>query len=276
MKSYLVIPMILATLLTTYSCTNSQGTSTGNPLVAISMTGASTNATAQLNKHQFSWLINQAYALTPPSSMLDAVSSTVVVSSFWISISEIEFKSAETAGNSEVDGSDVEFTGPYTINIFDPNPQSLASSEISTNAIRRIKYKTKKVADVSAGNPAGMVNHTLYVVAAVASKNFTLRSGEEIQYETAGPNLVTFANNQNLLLEVLTAEIFRKIDLTNVTNNAVIDESNKINATGACPTIDASANDIYTCFIKAIQKQTKVGKDDNGDSELQPSEETIN
>ena len=276
MKSFFLLPIILITLLITHSCTGSKGTSTGNPLVAISMTGKSANATAQLQKNKFSWLMNTSYALPPPTSMLDSVSSTVTISNFWINISRIELKSTEVADPSEIDGSNIEFAGPYTVNILNSSPQSLASSEISTTTLRRIKYRTKKVIDVSAGNPAGMINYSLYVTAVVAGKNFTLRSGEEIEYETAGPNLVTFANNQNLLMEVLTADIFRKINLSNISNNDVIDESNKITATNACPTIDASANDLYTCFTKAIQKQTKVGKDDNGDSELQSGENAIN
>lgn len=276
MKNYFLNPLIVLALLTAYSCANNKGTSTGNPLVALTVTGATSKATSQLNKQHFPWWLNEAYALNPPSNMLDAANNSITLSDFWISISKIELKQTEIADASEIDGTDIQFTGPYTINILNPSPSHIASSQLTVNSIRRIKYKIKKVTDLKAGNPSGMVNYSLYISGSVAGKNFVIRSGEEVEYQISGPKLVTLSNNQNLLLEILTAEIFRKIDLTHVSNNDIIDENNKITAPSACPTIDSSANDIYTCFTKAIQQQTKAGKDDNDNYVLDPTEDSIN
>lgn len=277
MKKQLIFTILLFTLLATYSCSKSDGTSTGNPLISVTMTGSTNSATTSLQSNlQFSWLIKPAYALPPPSNMQDLVSSTVTLSQFWFNISEIELKPTEMTDSSEVDGSDIEFTGPYTVDLFNSNPQPFATSEISQSSIRRIKYKTKKVLDVSAGNPADMVNYTLLITGSVAGKNFTIRSGEELDFETSGPNLVSLSSGNNLLLEIQTAEIFRKIDLTQVTNGDVIDESNEIPATNPCPDIDNSATDIYRCFLRAIQLQTKVGHDEDGDNELETGEDSIN
>lgn len=268
--------ILLSFLMFFYSCAKNEGTSTGNPLVNLNMTGSQQNAVAQFNPKKLWWLLNTANAYTPPASMLDRSGASVSLSDFWINISEIEFKMDETAGSEEVDGSNVEFTGPYLVNLFNTNPQSLASGRITNSSIRRIKYKTKKVLDVSGGNPSGMINSTLYLKGTIGANNFTLVSSQEIVYETSGPNLVSFNNNDNILLEVLTADIIRKINLSQVTNNTVISDSNKVNTTNACPDIDASASDVYTCFIKAFQQQTKLGKDSDGDFDLESGEDSVN
>ncbi len=97
MKNTILFSTALISLLTFYSCTKSDGTSTGNPLVAVTMTGSTANAIASIqSQNKYPWLLNQAYALPPPSNMLDLVSSTVTVSQFWFNISEIELKSNET------------------------------------------------------------------------------------------------------------------------------------------------------------------------------------
>lgn len=261
-----------------YSCNKNDGTSTGNPVVIINMTGSQQNAVARANPNKLWWLVDTAQAYAPPASMLDKNGNTVSLSDFWINISEIEFKLEETAVSGEIDGSDIEFTGPYLVNLFSTNPQRLASGSVSNSSIRRIKYKTKKVVDVSGGNPAGMINSTVYLKGIVSGNNFTIVSGQELVFESSGPKLVQFKNSENLLMQVLTADVIRKIDLSLVTNGVVISESNKVSTapTLTCPLVDGSATDIYTCFIKAFQKQTKVGKDLDGNFNLEPTEDSVN
>ncbi len=268
--------LMLGILLTLYSCNKNAGTSTGNPLVSVNMTGSQQNALAKYKNNKLWWILNTAVAYPAPASLLDKSGATVILNDFWINISEIEFKLEETQVAGEVNGSDVEFAGPYLINIFNSNPQSLGSGFVANASIHRIKYKTKKVTDVSGGNPAGMVNYSLYLRGTIDSKAFTLVSGEEIVYETAGPNLVKFNSGEKLLLEVLTADIIRKIDLSLVKAGAIITESYRIPTGSPCPDIDVSASDVYTCFIKAFQQKTKVGKDANGDFDIEPSEDSIN
>ena len=273
MKSLLTM---LLSLTCFYSCTKNDGTSTGNPLINLNVTGSPQPATAYFRSNKLWWLLNTAVAYPPPATILDKVGNNVILNQFWINISEIEFKADEFETSGEIAGSSVEFPGPYLINVFNPNPQSIVSGAVAQNLIRRIKYKTKKVGDVSGGNPAGMVNASIYLTGTINSNNFTIKSGEEVVYETAGPNLVTFYSGDNLLAQVQSAEIIRKIDMSLVPNNAVISESNRINTTNACPEIDSSLSDVYTCFIKAFQKKTKVGKDSDGNFSLEPGEASIN
>lgn len=268
--------MLVLAITGMYSCTPNKGTSTGNPLVVLNMTGSSAAATAFLPKNIFSWALPTAYAFPPPASTLDASGSTVILSDFWINISEIEFKMSETTESGEIDGSNVEFAGPYLVNLFSLSPSTLASGELVQNQVRRIKYKTKKVSGVSGGNPAGMNNNSIYLAGSVAGKNFSFTMAQEITFESAGTNLVTFNNNDNFLLQVQTSDLIRKINLTAVNNNDVISDSNKIAAANPCPLIDASAADIFTCFKNGIQQQTKLGKDVNGDNSFDSGDETVN
>ena len=277
MKNTNLLFVVLAvTGLTTYSCTQNKNTSTGNPLISLNMTGGAAPATASLPKNKLWWLIDSALAFSPPPTMNDLNNNAISLSEFWINIAEIEFKMSETPSSGEVDGSNIEFSGPYLINLFNTSPTALVSGEMAQNVVRRIKYKTKKVSGVSAGNPAGMANASLYLTGTAAGNNFTLAMGEEVTFETAGANSVTFNTNDNLLLQVQTAEIIRNINLSALTNGAIISETNKISASNPCPVIDASANDLYTCFIKAFQKKTKFGKDVNGDDSFNTGDETVN
>lgn len=245
-------------------------------MINLTMTGSSAASIASNFKTRYWWLINKALAFTPPGTMIDLNSNPVTLSDFWINIAEIELKVTESVEVGEVSGSSVEFAGPYLINIFSTSPSPLVTGAVAQNSIRRIRYKTQKITGVSGGNPADMVNCSMYLAGNVNGKNFKLLMGEEISFETAGPNLVTFDSGDTLLMQVESAEIIRKIDLSILNNNDVISNANKVNATNPCPSIDASARDLYTCFIKAFQLKTKLGKDVNDDASFNSGDETVN
>lgn len=259
------------------SCKN-KGTSTGNPLVSLNMTGSAQTATASYKhkkNHFWSWLVGTAYAFAPPPTILDSTNLTVNLSDFWINISEIELKYDETAQAGEVNGDSIGFIGPYTINLFSNSPIPAASANLPLSALRRIKYKTTNISDLSSGAPAGMLNSNLYLTGTINGNNFIFQSSEQLIIETAGPNLVILNDGDSLLLQIQTADLIRKIDLSAVTNNTNINESNRLSFTNPCPLIDASASDVYTCFIKGLAAQTKVGKDD-GDNVFGIGDDTVN
>ena len=259
------------------SCQN-KGTSTGNPLVSLNMTGSGQSATAAYKhfKNNFwNWFVGTAHAFSTPPTILDSTNLNVSLSEFWISLSEIELKYDETAQVGEVNGDSVEFAGPYTVNLFSNSPMQVAAANLPLNILRRIKYKTKNISDLSSGAPAGMLNSNLYLVGIVNGNNFIFQSREELIIETAGPKLVTLNDGDHLLVQVQTADLVRKINLSSVANNTVIDETNRITFVNPCPLIDASASDIYTCFIKGLATQVKVGKD-NGDNIFGVGDDTVN
>ncbi len=267
--------LILCSLFVFYSCVKNDGTSTGNPLVSLSITGSQQVATASFRYNKYWWVLKPAYAFAPPPTMLDLSNGTVSLTEFWLNFSNIEFKFDELATAGEVDGNEVKFLGPYLVNIFSSSPQSLGNGLLSQSSIRRIKYRTRKVLDSVNGNPADMINNSVYLAGNINSKSFVFKTTQELQFETSGPNLVTFKSGDVILLQPQTAEMIRKINLSSIIHGDIITESNRKPFTNPCPTIDASAADLYTCFIKGIQVKTKLGKD-NGDNVFSPGEPTVN
>lgn len=277
-KNKLIYLLILALTAEIISCGNSQGTATGNPLVNLNITGAAQPATAYYKKNKktiWDFLINPSYAFPPPASLLDKSGLPVTLSDFWVSFSEIELKYTTAAEIGEVDGDSIEFAGQYTVNLFSSSPSSVATSSLQRGSIRRIKYKTRNISDLTSGAPGGMLNSSLYLSGNVNGRNFIFKSTEQLTLETSGPNLVTFASGDHLLLQIKTADLIRKIDLSTITNGTTISEGFRVPFANPCPLISATAPDVYTCFIKGIQLQNKVGKDD-GDNVFSVGEETIN
>jgi len=260
------------------SCQNNKGTSTGNPVVSLNMTGSSQAALAHSypqKKSIWDLVMGYAYAFSPPPSNLDSTNLAVSLLEFWISISEIELKYDEFSQPGEVNGNGVNFAGPYVVNLFSNSPSSVAALQVSQSSLRRLKYKTKNIFDLASGAPAGMLNSGIYLQGVVGGNNFIFQSKEQLVFEMAGPNLVTLSSGDHLLLQLQTANLIRKINLSTVLNNTTISESNRVLMTNPCPLIDPSAADIYTCFIKGLSAQTKVGKDD-GDFIFGVGEPTIN
>lgn len=240
------------------------------------MTGSQAPALATYKFNKLGCLVNSAYAFTPPANIKDLSNGNVVLSELWLSISNIEFKPTEVAAVGELDGNEVKLVGPYTINLFSNGPNILGSASLDQGSIRRIKYKIKRVIDSASGNPAGMINNSLYLTGSFNSNNFIFKSSEELEFETAGPTSVLFSSGDNILLQLNTAEIIRKINLSSIANGDIISESSKKNFPNPCPAIDPSAADIYTCFVKGIQLQTKLGKDSNGNFTFDSGEATVN
>ena len=80
-----------------------------------------------------------------------------------------------------------------------------------------------------------------------------------------------------MVIGVKVSDLFRliKMDAVAVATNSNISESNRIPATNACPLIDSSASDIFTCLRKGLEKAGKFGKDTNGDGEVGTGEEEV-
>lgn len=268
---------IIFSLLLFYNagCSN-KGTSTGNPLVTLNITGSSQNAsTFAKNYKRLWWLLNTAVAFPPPNSMQDSSNLSVSLSELWLNAGEFELKFEETAQSGEVPGAEVEFKGPYIVNLFSNSPMTLATAAVAQTSMRRLKYKTQRVDASNTEAPVAMIGASIYLTGNVNGNAFEFKSEQEIAFETSGPNLVSFAHGDNLLLQLQTADLIRNINLSAVSNGVVISENNRVSFANACPNIDASASDLYTCFIKGLQKMAKVGNDD-GDFVFENGEETVN
>ena len=115
--SVLTASLTMSMVLGGCNLSNSPSSSSSGVKTSLSMTGSAQNAVAQtqLNK-LFSLFIPSAVALTPPL-LFDSTSLSVSLSEAWVVVQEIEFESEEVPGDSEQDGSNIEFRGPYFVDL---------------------------------------------------------------------------------------------------------------------------------------------------------------
>lgn len=259
------------------SCQKSENTTTGNPFVSLAVTSSSASATVVKSgpNKLIDLLMPKAYAYPPPATLLDSVGSTVVIQSVWINIEKIEFKQQELADVDEVDGSDVEFQGPYVIDLLAAAPSPIDAGRIAVGQLRRIKVKLARVATLPVGAPAGLLTKSIYISGTVNGHSFSYSTQDETVIEIAGPQLVSAVENSTLLLELQTANLIKKMNLSSITVNTDIDDSNHVTAPSPCPNIDASAVDLFTCFRKGFETESNLGRDDDNDFQLDTTESSI-
>ncbi len=269
MKTVLTIYVALFVVLLCSCKNDAGGTTAGNPLVSFSMAGSSAPTTVAKNNLKvplFGGLLHQAVALPPPL-LKDSTNAPISLNEAWISVKKVEFKSTELPGAGEVDGDSVSFETPTAINLIASTVQSFGQARVG-ESLRRIKMQLHNVDVPPFGSPAGLFGKSFYWQGTVAARSFTFSSTEGYEYELAGPNGVILAENSNVLLSIQIANLFRKIDMTNVGNGAVIDQNTRVPATNPCPLINASAADIYTCFKDGLKTESNLGKDEANDGEL--------
>ena len=266
-------------ILTFASCSKNQGTTTGDPFIGFTFTASSQARTVA--KHFLDQLlvltIGRSYASPPPGNLIDSANNIVTIGTFWISVEKIEFKANEVADSNEVDGSQVEFQGPYQIDLLATPGSTLASGNIQVSDFHRLKYHTTTAGTLDSGAPSGLLNKTIYMSGTVNGNPFIFAPSNQVEISTAGSKLLSAKALDNILLQFNTANFFRKIDLTTVGTGGLITihEGNVVSSTGACPLIDASANDLYNCFIQGLSTESNVGRDSNGDAQLESGEESI-
>lgn len=274
MKNRILLTILI--LMVYIGCQKSENTTTGNPFVSLAVTSSSANATvAKLRHNLIDLLIPKAFAYPPPATLLDAAGNTVVIQSAWISIEKIEFKQLELADVGEVDGTDVEFQGPYSIDLLSTTPSPVDAGRVSLGQLRRIKIKLARVAVLPAGAPAGFLNKSIYISGTVNGNGFSYSTQDETVAEIAGPQLVSAVENSTLLLELQAANLIKKINLTSIAVPTDIDDANRVAAANPCPNIDVSASDLFTCFRKGFETESNLGRDDDNDFRLDLGEETV-
>ena len=248
------------------------GTTTGNPLVSFSMAASSAPKTIAMKKQPikfplFSAMMSQAVALPPPI-MEDATNAAVSLDDAWISVKKVEFKSTEAVAPGEVSGDSVSFDTPTAVNLLISQPISFGQVRIGSPILRRIKMQLHPVDVLPTGAPAALFNKSFYWKGRVGVRNFTFTSTEGYEYELAGPNNVILPENSNILVSIQIANLFRKINMTAVTDGATINQTTRVPATNPCPSINTSAADIYTCFKDGLKSEANLGKDASNDGEL--------
>ncbi len=248
------------------------GTTTGNPLVSFTMAG-SANATTVAGMSRtkrfllLGEMIKSALALTPPI-LKDSTNAVINLDEAWVVVKQVEFKSNSTAITGEVDGDSVSFRGPTAVNLIASNTESFGQVRLNSATLRRIKMRLHNVDVLPNNAPIGLLNKSIYWKGSVGGRQFTFATTEGYEYELAGPNGVILTENSNILLSIQIANLFKRMNMTNVTNGAVISQSNRIPTSNPCPMINASAVDIYSCFIDGLKSESNLGRDDGNDGEL--------
>lgn len=256
------------------------GTSTGNPVVNLSMTSSNSVATVATNFYNriFSLLIPTTQAKLPPSLMSDSQANSITISSFWVSLGEIELKANEVAEASESESAEISFTGPYNIDMLSDTPSSFTTGSIPLSSFRRLKYKFKKILSLPDSAPAGVLNKAVYISGSVNGKPFIFSSSSEIEMSIAGSNAVGAEDSATILIQVQIANLIKKINFSAVTavTTTDINEGNRLTSgTAICPQIDNSLTDVYNCVLKGLSTEANLGKDVNKDGSLDNDEPSV-
>ncbi|HXH32108.1 MAG TPA: hypothetical protein VNJ01_14990 [Bacteriovoracaceae bacterium] len=276
MKHFIVsVATIIALSALVVSCGGDESSSPGVVTTGLSMTGSGQPAVVRTNFNKiFSLLMPSAIAL-PPAPLVDSTGTSVTMNDAWIVIKSIEFEANEISDGSEVDGDEVELAGPFHVDLLSSLPLSFGDVQVPASGLRRIKMKLHKVDALPAGAPAALNNNSIYLTFTRGLISFTYLSDDTAKFEIGGPNPVVPNNTEDLLVEIKTADLIKKIDLSGISNGTIITASARFpKATPPCPLIQPSATDLYTCFRKGLETQADFGSDD-GDFDLDANDESV-
>jgi len=270
--------IVMSAFISSCSKTDSSSTTSGSTVATgFAITGSGQSATVAQSQMQklFNMFIPSAIALPPPA-LEDANALTVTLTDAWIVVEELEFKSDETAGEDEVDGEEIEFEGPFFVDLLSATPETFGEGSLPSAGVRRVKMKLHEAetGTLPAEAPADLDGKSIYLAGTVNGNNFTYAADDSTEFEIAGPTAVTPDASMDMLAVIRIADLFKKIDLSAITGTTNIDSGNRVTAVGACPTIDPSADDLYTCFRKGLETEADFGKD-NGDMDLDEEDETV-
>lgn len=253
---------------------NGLSTSKGSVTTGLAMTGSGQPAIAFTNTQKFfSFFIPTAVALTPPA-LVDSTSRSVNLTEAWIVVEEIEFESQELPGASEEDGDEVEFSGPFFVDLLTDAPISFGDAVVPEAGIRRVKMKLHEAETLPASVPVELTSKSMYLSGTVNGVAFTYAADDSTELEIGGPNPILPSSAKDMLIVIRIADLFKKIKLSSITAPTNINASNRVSVTNPCPLIDSSATDLYTCFRKGFATEGDFGNDD-GDKDLDTNDDSV-
>ena len=256
------------------SCNNSPKTSADLVTTGFAITGSGQNAVAQSGlQNLFSAFIPSAMALTPPL-LIDSTGLAVNLNDAWIVVKEIEFESNETPGVGEVDGNETEFQGPFYVDLLSTSPVSFGDAQVPASNLRRVKMKLHEADSIPGSAPAGLNGKSIFFSGTVNGVAFDYAADDSTELEIGGPNPIVPNSSQDMLAVIRMADLFKKIDLSSIVAPTSISTSSRVPVANACPLIDASANDLYTCFRKGLASEANFGND-NGDMDLDSNDDSV-
>jgi hypothetical protein len=217
-------------------------------------------------------IVPRALALPPPT-MVDAGSRAVTLTAAWISVKELQFKTEETVQSGEVQ--EIALTGPYFVDLLSATPSAIGNVSLIGQTYRRIEMKLNNQGTPPASAPAGLNGNSIYLEGTVAGNSFSFSSQDGAELTLSGPNGFQPLSNDSIVVLFKFADLIKKTNMGAITNGVAISESNRISSNGACPTIDASANDLYTCIRHGLESLANAGVDKDGNYDLNGSDDTL-
>jgi len=274
--------ILITSLALITSCKKKESTTTGNPMVSLSITSSQNTtpvAFVSIKNIIKDFFFPEAMASAPPT-MLDLNGNTVSLDQGWMVVKEIEFKATEIPDANESDGDEIKFLGPYSVNLFSASPVQIGSTSLGLSSIQRIKMKLHPSDVVGVGEPSDLVNNSIYFHGTVGGKMFSFTSTEGTEFEIGGSTALNIRDNMSLILSIRIVPLINKIDLSALANEApgvVISDSYKVNVISPppCPSIDASSSTIYDCFRKGLEQQADLGDDSDQSGEIESNEDEI-
>ena len=275
MKVSNLVPITVSSLsLLIAGCAKAPSDSLASALpTSVVMTSSTSTTKVAKNEHPLlSFLLPSASALMP-TAVVDSTGAAVTLSNAWIALRSIKFKMAEVPGAEETDTEDsIKFKGPYFVDLLSTSPAPLDTQALPAGAYRRIEFDLHKATSVPTGVPSQLVNHSIYLVFGVNGHVVTFQSQDGASIRIAGPTGLQLDGSADMLISLRLTNIFAHLNLSSISANITIDESNQVTASNPCPLIDASSTSLYSCLRKGLEKESKLAKDTNHDGEVGSSE----
>lgn len=257
----------------TLGCTQ-QSDSSASGKSSISLVGSLTKQ-AIVAKTKLEYFFNFVFpkANAEASALADAAANDVIVNEAWISLQEIKVKAA-AASEAEF-SEDYVIQGPLAVNLLSDQPFSSEISALPANGYDAITMKFHKADVALDGAPSELIDNSIYLSGYVNGHAFTYIADDSTEFIISGTKSVQADQTGGLVLVFELANLIGKINLSGITADTIISENNKVVSANACPEIDPSASDLFTCFEKGLKTEAEFGKHD-GDYDLDDSsDETI-
>lgn len=250
----------LATFLLLVGLNACRGTSSGNPPKTNIAVTATSQALPVASNFFLEFFFPAAWAL-PISGVVDSQGNSVSVSEAWLSLKNIRI---DFEGDASCD--DSRLVGPFVIDLLS-NSATLLSEVQLDSQVDEVRWDLEKVAsgELPSGAPAALEDNSFLIEARVNAMNsFTFLSDESTSMRFE--NEAFAATGSNLVVNILLKELFSKIDLDTIVDGEEISSANPHATAGsACPDINPSSNNLYSCFREGLENISVLGRDDNGD-----------
>ena len=293
MKNSLTLMLATLSLSGLLASCNTQNVESASTIsTGFSMTGSGQDTVAKSDVEKlFSFFVPNAYALTPPP-LMDANGESVTLDEAWIVVKKIEFhtkeedagprqnQGAQPRRDSQEDedksfGSDhPKLRGPHFVNLLADEPTTVEGATLPASGVKRLKMELHKSITIPEGAPEGLRGNSIYLSGMSNGIAFSFASSETSEFRIKGPHSVKPEASKQMMAIIKIAGLFKRIDLSVISEPTHISKDSRIPAVNPCPLIDPQAQDLYSCFRKGLESHARFGKD-NGDRELDDRDQCV-